>query len=166
VRSVRHFTAEPVGRACLERVLDAARWTGSARNRQPWRFAVVTDALTRAQLAQMGDYAQHLADAPAVVVLLSNPQLGGADTEFDMGRVAQQLTSAAEAEGLGSCVATLHPDERAVAASRSVGAAEPWVARHAISLGHPAPVTGVQGRSAVPVGRRPLEQLVSWIGDG
>ncbi|MFN8420856.1 MAG: nitroreductase family protein [Anaerolineae bacterium] len=36
----------------LERMLNAATWSPSAHNRQPWRFAVVTDAKQRHSLAQ------------------------------------------------------------------------------------------------------------------
>lgn len=50
-RSVRRFTAEPVDRAVLERLLAAATSAPSATNRQPWRFAVVTGAEPRARLA-------------------------------------------------------------------------------------------------------------------
>jgi len=55
-RSIRRYTAQPVERATVERVLDAARWAPSAHNRQPWRFAVITDEARRGQLAHaMGD---------------------------------------------------------------------------------------------------------------
>ena len=40
LRAVRRFTDEPVADADLDRILEAGRWTGSARNRQPWRVAV------------------------------------------------------------------------------------------------------------------------------
>jgi nitroreductase len=40
-RSVRGFTAEPVARDVLERVLEGAITAPSSTNRQPWRFAVV-----------------------------------------------------------------------------------------------------------------------------
>lgn len=40
-RSVRTFTAEPVARSVLERVLEGAITAPSSTNRQPWRFAVV-----------------------------------------------------------------------------------------------------------------------------
>ncbi|NLX09704.1 MAG: nitroreductase family protein [Chloroflexi bacterium] len=42
--------------AALERLLEAARWAPSAHNRQPWRFAVITDPVRRASLARaMGE---------------------------------------------------------------------------------------------------------------
>lgn len=49
-RSVREFTAAPVARATLERVLAAAQTAPSATNRQPWRFTVITAARPRAAI--------------------------------------------------------------------------------------------------------------------
>jgi len=46
-RSVRSFTAEPIARDMLARVLDAATTAPSSTNRQPWRFAVVTSKTVR-----------------------------------------------------------------------------------------------------------------------
>ena len=42
-RQYREFTAEPVDRAALDALADVARWSGSSRNNQPWRFIVITD---------------------------------------------------------------------------------------------------------------------------
>lgn len=50
-RSVRRFTAEPIARDTLERVLEAARWAPSPHGRQPWRFVVLTSAARQAHLA-------------------------------------------------------------------------------------------------------------------
>jgi nitroreductase len=50
-RSVREFTALPVGRDVLERLVAAAVTAPSASNRQPWRFVVVTRAATRTKIA-------------------------------------------------------------------------------------------------------------------
>lgn len=82
LRAVRHFRADPVGVSVVERIVDTARWTGSARNRQPWRFVAVTDPDARRALSRLGGYAVHLATAPLVLVLASRDN-GFADTEFD-----------------------------------------------------------------------------------
>jgi coenzyme F420-0:L-glutamate ligase/coenzyme F420-1:gamma-L-glutamate ligase len=50
-RSIRRYQEQPVTPAVLEQVLTAATWAPSAHNRQPWRFAVVTEAEDRARLA-------------------------------------------------------------------------------------------------------------------
>jgi coenzyme F420-0:L-glutamate ligase/coenzyme F420-1:gamma-L-glutamate ligase len=55
-RSIRRYSERPVPRDVLWRLLEAARWAPSAHNRQPWRFAVITDPARRADLAQaMGE---------------------------------------------------------------------------------------------------------------
>lgn len=50
-RSVRTFADRPIERAVLERLIDAAITAPSNTNRQPWRFAVVTDPARRAAVA-------------------------------------------------------------------------------------------------------------------
>ena len=42
--SVRNFSNKPVDAAMLRKILDAGRLAPSAKNRQPWRFTVATDA--------------------------------------------------------------------------------------------------------------------------
>jgi F420 biosynthesis protein FbiB-like protein len=55
-RSVRAFRPDPVRRAQLEQILEAARWAPSPHGRQPWRFAVITQAATKLRLAEaMGE---------------------------------------------------------------------------------------------------------------
>ena len=49
-RSVRTFTDEPIDRAALVRILDAATTAPSSTNRQPWRFAVITSPAVREKL--------------------------------------------------------------------------------------------------------------------
>jgi coenzyme F420-0:L-glutamate ligase/coenzyme F420-1:gamma-L-glutamate ligase len=55
-RSVRAFRPDPVGRAQLERIVEAAGWAPSPHGRQPWRFVVVTRDEAKARLADaMGE---------------------------------------------------------------------------------------------------------------
>ncbi len=51
--STRRFTAEPVPREILERVLDNARFAPSGGNRQGWRVIVITDRVTRRRLREL-----------------------------------------------------------------------------------------------------------------
>lgn len=50
-RAVRRYSDRPVPPALLARLLEAAQWAPSAHNRQPWRFAVVTQAADKTRLA-------------------------------------------------------------------------------------------------------------------
>ncbi len=49
-RSIRKFTGQPVTRAALQRLLEAACMAPSAHNRQPWRFVVLQDHELRERL--------------------------------------------------------------------------------------------------------------------
>jgi nitroreductase len=49
-RSLRKFTSRPIESAVLERLFSAAITAPSATNRQPWRFAAVTDPALRAAI--------------------------------------------------------------------------------------------------------------------
>jgi coenzyme F420-0:L-glutamate ligase/coenzyme F420-1:gamma-L-glutamate ligase len=85
-RSVRRYTSAPVSAEVVERLLDAARWAPSAHNRQPWRFAVLTEAASKDHLARaMSDQlrADRLADGDALEVV-----------EQDAARSQARITSA------------------------------------------------------------------------
>jgi F420 biosynthesis protein FbiB-like protein len=50
-RSLRRYRPDAVPRELITRVLSAAIWAPSAHNRQPWRFAVVTEREAKHALA-------------------------------------------------------------------------------------------------------------------
>ena len=50
-RSIRRYRPDPVPRDLIEQVLTAAIWAPSAHNRQPWRFAVVSQEAAKVTLA-------------------------------------------------------------------------------------------------------------------
>jgi nitroreductase len=155
--STRSFDERPVPLELLNQIIDVARWTGSARNRQPWRFIAVTERERLERLSRLGAYAQHLASAPCALVLLSADN-GFQDTEFDMGKVSQTIALAAGAVGLGSCLATIYPASNVTKAGELLKVEAGWIARHAISLGYPGP--RVQGKPALASGRLPTTELL------
>ncbi|PSK96461.1 nitroreductase [Murinocardiopsis flavida] len=157
VRATRWFTDDAVTEAEIAAIVEAARWTGSARNRQPWRLLIATDAAVRARLGGLGAYAGHLAAAPVVVALAVDRDLGGADASFDEGRLCQTIVLAAHALGLGSCPATIFPEDNVRAAADLLGVGPPWRVEHAIALGRPAPRP--PRVTAVPTGRRAADEF-------
>ena len=50
-RSIRKYQTTPVDDSTIELVLEAARWAPSWSNTQCWRFIVVRDNKTKAELA-------------------------------------------------------------------------------------------------------------------
>lgn len=166
-QAVRTFDAErAVPPETIAAIVAAARWTGSARNRQPWRFVEVRRRDTIRALAALGAYAQFLAAAP-VVLAVASADNGFADTEYDVGRVTQSLILAAAAHGLGCCPATVFPDANVDAAAQLLGLSAYWRPRHLLALGHPARAdrSRAGGVSAVPRGRLEVGELLTRIED-
>lgn len=62
-RSVRRMRPDPLPRALIEQVLDAARWAPSPHGTQPWRFAVLRNRAIRERLtdAMAESWQQNLA---------------------------------------------------------------------------------------------------------
>ena len=67
-RSVRDYTGDPIPRADLEAILDAARLAPTGYNRQPWEFVVVTEQETIDALAVAADWMRKAAAIMAVVL--------------------------------------------------------------------------------------------------
>jgi len=131
-REVRRYEDRSIPEEVLTRVLEAGRASGSSRNRQPWRFVVVTD---RARLRELGAFVsrpQNVADcAAAIVVVLTNPRAA-----FDGGRTAQNMMLAAWNLGVGSCPNT--PTDEA-GLRKTLGLADDTSIPTVLSLGYPAP---------------------------
>jgi nitroreductase len=103
LRAVRHFRPDPVPESVLADLYEVTRWTGSAKNLQPWDLVVVRDRPTLDRLAAFEGYAKHLAGAPLGIVLVmdgDNPEFA----TYDEGRLAERIMLAAAAHDLGSCI--------------------------------------------------------------
>jgi nitroreductase len=131
LRAIRDFKPEPLAADDLAKILEAARWTGSSKNRQDWSFVAITDPERLRGLAEHGDFTQPLRDSAATIVLVQEP--GG--NMFDVGRAAQNIMLAAKAIGVASCPITLHRDAQA---RNFLGAPDERVTRYAVALGYPA----------------------------
>ncbi|RIK30832.1 MAG: nitroreductase [Chloroflexi bacterium] len=97
--AVREYEPRPIPDEIVMRILEAARLTGSSRNRQPWDFVVVRnpDSLKRlGEFASTGPYIANAALAVAVVV----PE--GPTGYIDGARAVQDMMLAAWEAGVGS----------------------------------------------------------------
>ena len=163
LRAVRQLRPDPLPEAVLHDILEVARWSGSAGNRQPWEFVVVRDRGMLARLATIdGANAGHLATAAvgsAIVIRREVPDLDA----YDEGRLAERILLAAAAYGLGAAVGHFTGPGDTWAASaeakRLLGIPDERLLRETISLGYPAEHVE---RTPNPPGRKPLDQLVHW----
>jgi nitroreductase len=65
-RAIRRLRPDPVPRALIRKVCEAATFAPSGGNRQPWKFIAVTDAATRAFVAERYRKAFEAYIAPAL----------------------------------------------------------------------------------------------------
>ena len=131
LRAIRDYTPDPLSSEDLAAILEAARWTGSSKNRQDWSFVVVDGPERLKELAQHGDFTNPVLNSAATIVLVQEE--GG--NMFDIGRAAQNIMLAAKAIGVASCPITLHRDEDA---RQFVSSPAGTVVRYAVSLGYPS----------------------------
>nr|MBA3740610.1 nitroreductase family protein [Chloroflexota bacterium] len=107
VRQVREFTDAPVDPAALDAVADAARWSGSSRNSQPWRFIVIREPATLRALAEAGlPQTRSLATARAAIAIALPTEPGRRVVHgYDEGRAAERMLIAASLLDLAAGIA-------------------------------------------------------------
>jgi nitroreductase len=156
-RDTRAYADRPIAGDAEQRILDAGRLAGSARNRQPWRFCIVESAERREQLAEAVYAPGNVRGAQLVVALVGRSSL-------DTGRCAQNMMLAAWNEGIASCPNGISEPERATAA---LGLADGEEAAVVLSFGYPARPRDPQSRSAgewsARADRRALDDIVERL---
>ncbi len=155
-RAVRDFEDKDIPEDALHRILQAGRMSGSSKNSQPWTFIVIRERATREALAGCGDFAQHLVGAPLAVAIVFDPEYYRG--EFDSGRAAQNMMLAAWADGIGSCIASMHREADAKAV---LGVPEELRLQHVFSFGYPVLESdGAIKRSSSLGGRKSMEDII------
>ncbi|HEX5015167.1 MAG TPA: nitroreductase family protein [Candidatus Limnocylindrales bacterium] len=140
-RQVREFTDEPVAREDLDALANVARWTGSSRNTQPWRFIVVTD---RDALRRMHDLGlpqtrslKTATAAIAIVLPVAEDERHEIGIAYDDGRAAERILIAAGMLDLGAGIAWVRSDVREPI-GEILGLPTGRYVRTIVSLGHPS----------------------------
>src|SRR5215217_3322127 len=155
LRAVRSFRTDPVPQEVLDDMLEVARWSGSAANKQPWEILVIRERETLRSLASVEGYAGHLAGAPLGILLVMAGDRAEQET-YDEGRLAERIMLAAHAHGVGSSIGWIVGTGRD-AAKELLRIPEEKVVRTAISLGYPD--EGAR-RSHRGRARKPLGEIV------
>jgi len=129
-RDWRSYAERPVPLDVQLRILDAGRVSGSAVNRQPWRFVVVVgEAWKRALAATV--YSPRNIETAALVVVVVTEEGGRA---FDVGRAVQNMMLTAWNDGVVSCPNGM-PD--AAAAADALGLEGDLLPVIILSIGYP-----------------------------
>ncbi|HZF05414.1 MAG TPA: nitroreductase family protein [Patescibacteria group bacterium] len=149
-RDQRVYLTKPIPADALRRILQAARMTGSSKNREPNRLIVVQSRQGVSALGALSPWGKWLGEA-AVVIVIAQVE----EHEFDAGRCAQNMMVAAWADGIGSCPA--HLPEADVA--RLLGIPDGVHVNRVIGFGYVDPARS-QAPKSVARTRKPLEELV------
>ncbi len=157
LRAVRSFRPDPVPDEVVDDILEIARWSGSASNRQPWEIVVVRERETLQALARVEGYAGHLAGAALGIVLI----MAGDRPEqeaYDEGRLSERVMLAAHAYGVGSSIGWIVGSGRD-AAKDLLGIPPERMVRTAISLGYPDEAARHRRTNSTQA-RKPLSEIV------
>jgi nitroreductase len=136
LRQIRQLRPEPIPQAALEDILDVARWTGSARNIQPWDLLVIQDRATLQALGTIeGGRGPHLVNAGAGIALVMSGDLEHPDFDtYDEGRLSERIMLAAAARDLGSAIGWFK-DAASAEAKRILGVPQERLLRTIVSIG-------------------------------
>jgi nitroreductase len=169
VRQTRQFTSEPITAQELNAIADAARWSGSSQNKQPWRFITIRQAETLRAIAEAGmPSTRSLTTATAAIAVILPAEPGSkVGQAYDEGRAAERMLVAAELIGLSAGIGWINAEVRP-AVSEILHLPEDRFVRTMIAIGH-ASQEGRRPKSARGEARLPRSQTVyseRWPADG
>lgn len=119
-RSYRRFNGTPISSEQLRTMVESARLSASAANRQRLRFVLVNDPETSAKIFECLRFAAFLTEwkgpeqserATAYIVLMSEYELDN-NLAIDLGIAAQSMLLTAAEMGIGGCMFRSYNAER------------------------------------------------------
>lgn len=156
-REVRDYSDRELPDEVVRTILDAGRLSGSAVNRQPWRFLVVESPALRERLAEAVYAPANVRGAKLVVAIAGKASL-------DVGRCAQNMLLVAWNEGVGGCPNGLKEPERALEA---LGLPPGETVAIVLTFGYPAtsrdPLRFTAEEWSARANRKPLDELVERL---
>ncbi len=160
LRQIRQLRPDPVPDDAIRDILDVARWTGSARNLQPWDLVVIHSRETLTSPGTIPDgRGPHLATAGAGIALVMSGNLERPDFDtYDEGRLSERIMLAAAAHGLGSAIGWFN-GAAADAAKRLLGVPQERLLRTIMSVGY-VDADARRQRTRPEQPRKALEQIV------
>ena len=160
VRQVRQYDQGSIPEDALNQILEIARWSGSSRNTQPWRFIVVDDPQVLKQLSELRENITWVADG-ALAIAIVLPNENPPHEMYDMGRVTERMMIAAHFLGYGSGTAWFGEPEREAKAKALLGVPDDMTCPSVVVIGPYTTYKDPRPSGPKP-GRKPLDELVSY----
>ncbi|HEC86695.1 MAG TPA: nitroreductase [Thermoplasmatales archaeon] len=149
-RSIRTYLDRPIEKEKITKLLQAAQLAPSAKNRQEWKFIVVTDEKVRKELIPACRGQKFIAEAPVVIAGIADPTFRW--YKLDMGIALEHVALEAVELGLGTCWIGAF-DEKAV--SRLLGVPPNLETVALLTVGYPR-------EEGLKTSRKPLDEIVYY----
>ena len=149
-RSIRAYLDRPIEKEKITKLLQAAQLAPSAKNRQEWKFIVVTDEKIRKELVPACRGQKFIAEAPVVIAGIADPTFRW--YKIDMGIALEHVALEAVELGLGTCWIGAF-DEKAVSRLLDVPPNLETVAL--LTVGYPR-------EEGFKTSRKPLDEIVYY----
>lgn len=156
-RSVRGYKLTAIDKRVLTRIMNAARFAPSARNRQEWRFVIVTEHEKRQKLMEAANNQRFVGESPVVVACCAQTdehlmRCGQPAYTIDLAIAIDHITLAAAAEGLGTCwVGSFYEDK----VRKALDIPDEIRVVQLLTMGYPADTPR-------PKSRLSLDEIVCW----
>lgn len=158
-RQARIYAPDPVPADVIEQLLEIARWTGSARNTQPWHFIEIDDPETLQKISELRKPINWVADAPLAIGIVMNGDHPLSES-YDEGRVTERLLLAARMLGLGGGIAWFGDEEQVEAGKRILGVPDDRNCQSVVVIGYPTSLRDTRPNANIP-GRKDLSEITS-----
>jgi len=117
-RSCRGFTAEPIEKDVIERIIEAGTWAPSPLNTQPWEFIVITNKEIKEKIYNEAERCRKwaletsgwkwldsykvtfLQQAPVIIAVVGDPKKTGVDMFMEEGNIGYQAACAAAIQNM------------------------------------------------------------------
>ncbi|MGI8404235.1 MAG: nitroreductase family protein [Thermomicrobiales bacterium] len=159
LRQRRKFADERIPYEVMQDILEVARWTGSAKNSQPWDLIVVRDREALRRLSDCGQFAGFLAGVDVAIVIALHGYVRTAEI-YDEGRISERMMLIADAYNLGSGTAWFGDETGQQLVKELLAIPAEWFVHSAVGFGYPD--LDADDRPGVTLGRRPLMDVVSY----
>lgn len=105
-RSIKKYNSQNVSEQHLKKILEAARWSPSARNKQVWKFIIVKDKNIKKEIGDTAKYyfyrLSYVSNAPIIIVVCADIEKSKWAI-IDCAMASQNILLEAHSLGLGTC---------------------------------------------------------------